>query len=170
MTEEQKNKIAEITRDLLDRAGFSGEIKFSESTGESNSLTMLTIESDQDLGMLIGKNGQNLAALEHLVRVMTVRVMYGNDKQWPPVEAAAALPSFVLDINDYRKSKTNYLIEVARNVARRVVETRRAEALLPMTAYERRLVHTELAGYKEVQTESIGQEPRRRIVVKPLIG
>ena len=75
----------------------------------------------------------------------------------------------MVDVNNYRKARANYLIETAREAAQRVIQTQKAEALSPMTSYERRLVHTELAGYKEVQTESIGQEPHRRIVVKPLI-
>ena len=111
--------------------------------------------------MLIGKNGQNLSAFDHLARLLVNRNL-GTIADQQSI-------NFIVDVNDYRKSRTNYLVDVARNVAKRVIQTQRAEALLPMNAYERRLVHTELALFKEVQTESIGQEPRRRIVVKPLL-
>ena len=107
--------------------------------------------------MLIGKNGQNLGAFEHLVRLVASRRLANPESDL----------HFIVDINDYRKSRTDYLIGVAKDVAQRVIQTQRAEALSPMSSYERRLVHTELASYREIQTESVGQEPRRRIVVKP---
>lgn len=150
--ETAKNQITALARDLLERIGFDGEVKVSEAGAAG--LPVLSIESSNDLSMLIGKNGQNLNALEHLLRVMAFR------------KNQASL-GFVLDINDYRRAKSDQLITLARSAAQRVISTQRAEALAPMSAYERRLVHTELAGYQELQTESIGAEPRRRIVIKP---
>ncbi len=160
MDNQNSSKIVEITKDLLERVGFDGEIKFINNENEQNeqSFSIVSIDSNKDLSILIGKNGQNLSAFDHIVHLVASRKLggvWGKDL------------NFVVDINDYRKSKTNYLVEVARNVAKRVIQTRRAEALSPMNAYERRLVHTELASYKELQTESIGQEPRRRVVIKP---
>lgn len=170
MEEDVKNKITDTVRDLLTKVGFEGEVKLTEGgtktestsgTGkETQTFLVASIESDGDLSMLIGKNGQNLTAFDHVARLLVSRKL-NTEPGKPPV-------NFIVDVNDYRKSKTNYLVDVARNVAKRVIQTQRAEALLPMNAYERRLVHTELALFKELQTESIGQEPRRRIVVKPL--
>ena len=171
MEENVKNKITETVQDLLKRVGFEGEVKVTESILEpeqkdsvedkQSGFLVASIESDGDLSMLIGKNGQNLSAFDHVARLLVNRQL-GIESGKPPV-------NFIVDINDYRKSRTNYLVDVARNVAKRVIQTQRAEALLPMNAYERRLVHTELASFKELQTESIGQEPRRRIVVKPTL-
>jgi len=169
-TSEQKNKIVEITKDLLQRVGFEGEVSLVENASsrteesgtepeEKSSFAVVSIESDNDLSMLIGKNGQNLTAFDHVVRLLVAKNLGGA---W-----GKDVPNFIVDVNDYRKSRTNYLMDVARNVAKRVIQTQRAEALLPMNAYERRLVHTELTSFKEIQTESIGQEPRRRVVVKP---
>lgn len=110
--------------------------------------------------MLIGKNGQNLSAFEHLVKLIVNRKISGGEDQKRNV--------FIVDVNDYRKTKTKYVLDLARSAAQKVINSQRAEALLPMSAYERRLVHTELAAYKELQTESIGEEPHRRIVIKPL--
>ncbi|OGN03915.1 MAG: hypothetical protein A2831_02400 [Candidatus Yanofskybacteria bacterium RIFCSPHIGHO2_01_FULL_44_17] len=169
MDEKIKNKITETVQDLLRRVGFEGEVRLNESlavvdpdnsTNNSRaSLMVASVESENDLSMLIGKNGQNLSAFEHIARLLVSRNV--------SITASQSPISFIVDINDYRKSRTNYLVDVARNVAKRVIQTQRAEALLPMNAYERRLVHTELATFKDLQTESIGQEPRRRIVVKP---
>ena len=140
MAEDIKNKIVEITKDLLQRVGFDGEVKLIEGASpktEANSVdqeeetnfSVVSIESDGDLSMLIGKNGQNLSAFDHVVHLVASRKLggiWGKDL------------SFIVDINDYRKSRTNYLVETARNTARRVAQTQRAEALLPMSSYERR--------------------------------
>jgi len=157
--EQLKDKAVEITKNLLKMIGFEGEVKVVESGSYDNQIFTISIESDKDLSMLIGKNGQNLNALDHIIRLLVIRQAINTSDENPL--------KFIVDVNDYRKSRTNYLIEIARTVARRVIQTQKAEALLPMSSYERRLVHTELASFKEVQTESIGQEPRRRIVVKP---
>ncbi len=168
--EDRKNKIVEITKDLLQRVGFEGEVKFTENGPSESGLATISIESDKDLSMLIGKNGQNLEAFERLVRLLASRKLARQNFTTQNLSGQADPendPHFIIDINDYRKSRTDYLIGIARDVARRVIQTQRAEALSPMSSYERRLVHTELASYKEVQTESVGQEPRRRIIVKP---
>jgi len=160
MNEDVKKEIVSTAKDLLQKIGFEAEVKLieNEHVAESNFFTV-AVESDKDLSILIGKNGQNLNAFDHIVRLVVARKLAASEDKNGF--------NFIVDVNDYRKSKTNYLVEVARNVARRVSQTQRAEALLPMSSYERKLVHTELASFKEVQTESIGQEPRRRIVVKP---
>jgi spoIIIJ-associated protein len=168
MNEDIKKEIVETTKDLLQRIGFEGEVSITENgysvagttaVSTENGFFTVAIDSEKDLSILIGKNGQNLNAFDHIVRLVIARRLATAEDKSPL--------NFIVDVNDYRKSKTNYLVEVARNVARRVIQTQKAEALLPMSSYERKLVHTELASYKEVQTESIGQEPRRRIVVKP---
>ncbi len=160
MNMEQKiNKITEITKNLLEKMGLQGDVRFEENSLANNKLSVVSIESDQNLSLLIGKNGQNLNAFEYLVRIIAARSLAD--------EKNAGAPNFIVDINDYRKSRTMYLIGLVKETAKRVIQTKRAEALLPMNASERRLVHTELASYGELQTESIGQEPWRRVVVKP---
>lgn len=120
----------------------------------SDKVASVDIRTESDAKLLIGKNGQNLQALEHVVRLMAAR--------------RPEVVSVSLDVNDYRKEKMSELVERVRQVAGRVRETKKSEALQPMTSYERRVVHTELASWHEVTTESVGQEPQRRIVIKPL--
>jgi spoIIIJ-associated protein len=113
------------------------------------------VQAPEGSKLLIGKNGQNLRALEHVVRAMFVR------------HTNAHRP-LVIDVNDYRKEKTRELVDIVKQAAGRVRDTGRSEALPPMTSYERRIAHTELAAWSEVSTESVGQEPQRRVVIKPL--
>ncbi len=159
--EENQNKIIDITKDVFTRLGFDGEVKFLKDQNNDKKFPVLAIESTQDLSILIGKNGQNLSALEHVVKIIALRKLRSEGPE------ENKICNFILDINDYRSSKANYIAEVAREVAKRVMQTQRPEAMPPMSSYERRIVHTELTLFKEVNTESIGQEPRRRIVVKP---
>jgi len=73
-----------------------------------------------------------------------------------------------LDINNYRKEREQLIVDLARAAARKVLLTK-AEVQLPaMNAYERRLIHTELASRPDVKTESSGERAERRVVVKPL--
>ena len=151
-----KEKISQITSDILSKMGLSGDIQVSQGNADGKQLSLLSITAPSDSGFLIGKNGNNLEALEHIIRAVLNKV-----ENFPKV-------NFILDINDYRKIKTKHLTEIAKSVADRVSSTAKAEALDPMTSYERRMVHMELASYNNIATESVGEEPKRRIVIKPL--
>ncbi len=114
----------------------------------------VALYSPEGARFLIGKNGQNLHALEYLVRAFCMR-------KYPEIT------NVLVDVNDYRQLKTQQVVDIARQAVARVRETQKAEALVPMTAYERRIVHMELAAHSDIATESIGQEPNRRVVIKP---
>lgn len=159
MSSDSQQLIIDTVKEVLAKAGFQANVRAVDGGFGDSAIKVISIESDDNLSVLIGKNGQNLNALEHLVRIIAFKKVS---------DPTAEFANFVVDINDYRKSRSRYILEMAKNIAQRVISTQKAEALLPMNAYERRLVHTELAGYKEVQTESIGEEPHRRIVIKPL--
>ena len=106
--------------------------------------------------ILIGQNGQTLAEIQHILKAILRRKIpeqfYLN-----------------IDINDYKKKKTEYLKETAISLADEVALTKKEKALTAMSAYERRIVHLELAERKDIVTESIGEEPERRIVIRPYI-
>ena len=162
MAEENiKNKTIEATKEILNKAGFEADVRFiEEQDSKAGKLPIISIESGGDISMLIGKNGQNLSALEHLIRLLSFKKLSEEERQ--------KNFTFLVDINDYRKSRSSFLVLIAREAAKRVSENQKAEALAPMSPYERKVVHMELASFKEVQTESIGEEPQRRIVIKPL--
>jgi len=72
----------------------------------------------------------------------------------------------VADINNYRKKREKFLSELAVKVAQRVRRTKKPVTLEPMSAYERRFIHLKLAEQPDIVTESIGEEPERRIMVR----
>lgn len=146
-------ELTTIVRNLVNHLHTDCAVAVSEE-GESGTLAV-SISVPEEARFLIGRNGQNLKALEHVVRAM-----------WSRRRPTGAPVS--VDVNDYRKVQLQQLVEAVHETARRVRETRTAEALEPMNPYERRVVHTELAVYHDIATESVGQEPNRRVVIRPL--
>jgi spoIIIJ-associated protein len=153
-TIEQYAVAKNIVNDVISRLGYETTLEVLQNEKDP-SLKVISVYSSEDLSMLIGKNGQNLKAIEHIAKAITFK-------------KAPEQVSFALDINDYRKSRAKLIVRSALEVANRVRDNKRAEALLPMSSYERRLVHIELTAYPDLETESIGEEPQRRVVIRPL--
>lgn len=74
----------------------------------------------------------------------------------------------VIDINNYRKQRHDIILELARAAARKSVANKEEIVLPPMNAFERRLIHMELAGRPDLKTESIGEGKERSVIVKPI--
>jgi spoIIIJ-associated protein len=150
--EEQKIKIKEIIETLLSRLGVEGRVDILE-TVENLRFTIRT----QEAGLLIGENGQNLIALNHIAKRITEKTLGNIDTP------------FSLDVNDYQKQKAEEIKDLARMSAQRVRFFKKEVSLRPMSSYERRIVHSVLTEYPDIITESMGDEPERRVVIKPFI-
>ena len=153
MTHEQREKVVAIVKSLIAPMNVICDVAVKEEMIGDKSVVTASISAPEDAKFLIGKNGQNLQALEHVARSFLIK----QDEK---------LNLFV-DVNDYKKSRATEVATLAKEVVHRVRSTQKAEALSPMSPYERRIVHMELASMSDITTESIGQEPQRRIVVKP---
>ena len=129
------------------------QVEVRDESGTESKATIVSIYTPDNVRFIIGKNGQNLKSFEHLVRAVLLK---NNDNR-----------NIVVDVNDYKKSRASLVVDSAKQAVSRVRNTQKAEVLAPMSAYERRIVHMELASYPDVATESIGDEPQRRIVIKP---
>jgi len=145
----------EILETLIKHLDFEAEIRLSGEGSE----TVLNVagtspEAVEELGSLIGRRGERLQAIQHLVNLMLSRKL----GEWARV---------TVDIEEYRGRREAQLRALARKAGERVRETGRAVQLEPMTALERRWVHMELQGASGLATESAGEEPERRVVVIP---
>ena len=145
----------EILETLIKHLDFEAEIRLSGEGSE----TVLNVagtspEAVEELGSLIGRRGERLQAIQHLVNLMLSRKL----GEWARV---------TVDIEEYRGRREAQLRALARKAGERVRETGRAVQLEPMTALERRWVHMELQGAPGLATESAGEEPERRVVVIP---
>ncbi|MAF20585.1 MAG: hypothetical protein CMI55_02800 [Parcubacteria group bacterium] len=142
--------IKETITELLKTMNFEGEVAVDDSD-ENNIL--VNVQTNQ-AGFLIGQAGTSLDALQYIARVMV------NKKGNQSIQ-------FLLDVNDYRKHRIKLLKELARNIAKQTLSEKATITLQPMSAYERRVIHLVLSDNPEVNTESIGQDPERKIVVRP---
>lgn len=144
----------ECVKELLEKMGFAGKTSVEKSIEEERARVLVNIQAE-DSNFLIGQYGANLEALQHLARVMARK----------RIEEKIDL---VVDVNFYRKEKSDSIIKMAQNLAEEAVAENRAMALRPMSAYERRLVHMELANNEKVKTESAGEGEDRKVIIKPI--
>jgi spoIIIJ-associated protein len=142
-----------ILEQLLDHMGF--DVRVEVESGETSRLNVLGEGDEREaLGALIGRKGERLSALQHLVNLMLSRQM-------------GAWTRVLVDVEDYRGRRERQLREIAERAAGRVLETGKMLQLEPMPALERRWIHLALRNNPDVATQSIGEEPNRRIVVLP---
>ena len=159
----------EILNTVKKMAGFMNidcqiEMKEESNGNYGDEAIVVSIQTLDNARFLIGKNGQNLKAFEHVLRVMFIKPNRSSDDG--SNNNGKEVPTIILDVNDYRKSRTSYLVDVAKQAVARVRNTQKAEALFPMSAYDRKIVHMELAAYPDIATESIGSDPHRRVIIK----
>jgi spoIIIJ-associated protein len=109
-----------------------------------------------DLGVLIGRRGEKLASLQHLVNLIVAK----KAGQWYRI---------AVDVENYRGRREDQLRDVADRAAKRVIQSGKIIQLEPMPAVERRIVHMALVENPRVRTQSVGVEPNRRIVVLPAV-
>ncbi|HEY6570517.1 MAG TPA: RNA-binding cell elongation regulator Jag/EloR [Candidatus Limnocylindrales bacterium] len=144
----------EILETLMGHLGFEG-IAVEIREGETSRLNVVGDGADREaLGSLIGRKGERLSALQHLVNLMLSR----RTGQWTRV---------LVDVEDYRGRRERQLIDLAARAAERVEQTGKMLQLEPMPALERRWIHLALRDNASVSTQSIGDEPNRRVVVLP---
>lgn len=150
MINQNSLKIKQIIEELLKMMDFEGRVELDEA--DSNFLRVNIVSSEA--GFLIGRSGENLKALQQVVRALA------NKKLGESVR-------FIIDINDYQKSRLDLLREMARDLAKEVAEQKISRWLAPMNAAERRAIHLELADFSGIKTESEGEGEERRVVIRP---
>jgi len=108
--------------------------------------------SGPDMGVVIGKRGETLDALQHLTSLVVNR----GDLDFVKVS---------LDTENYREKRVKALESLANKLANKVVRTGRNTSLEPMNAYERRIIHATLQSHEKVTTYSVGQGVRRKVII-----
>lgn len=150
ISRENLEKIKDITKEFFKKTTFEVELSFGKLKEDTIPIDLNTDEPQ----ILIGERGQTLTDIQRLLRAV-LRRQIGETFY------------IDIDINDYKKKKIKYLKELAHSVADEVSLSKKEKMLAPMPAYERRIIHLELATRTNVTTESIGREPERRLVVRP---
>lgn len=140
----------EFLTGVLERMGLEAAL---ETRVDADNLVFINIAGD-DLGLIIGRRGQTLDAVQFLVN----QVANKSGGVWV---------RFVLDAQGYRERRAEALAGMARRMAERARRERRKIALEPMNALERRVVHLALADMPGIETYSEGEEPERRVIIAP---
>ncbi|MBI2642021.1 MAG: hypothetical protein HYW96_00400 [Candidatus Wildermuthbacteria bacterium] len=141
--------IKETAEMLLEKLEIKGAVKVLEAEEES---VRVEIEMEEPQ-LLIGEQGQTLLEVQHVLRLIVRKKL----------EEA---PLIVLDINEYRKSREVYLRELANTAADEVALLKKDKELPAMSSQDRRIVHMVISERADVISESLGEEPDRRIVIK----
>jgi spoIIIJ-associated protein len=151
--EEQAEAAEAFTRGVVEAFGAAASVEAKVAAEDSNVMVEITGEN---LGLLVGPKGATLHALEELVRTVVQRQTGGHGVR------------INVDVAGYRAKRKAALEEFTRGVAQRVVETGRDHALEPMSSLDRKVVHDVAAEFDGVETISEGEEPRRRVVIRPV--
>ena len=141
-------------------------VEFVKTTLKNLKIEATVTVSDTDLGkkidvngeaagILIGHHGETLDSFQHLANLAANRTE--NKK--------TAIPKISVDIESYRAKREETLRSLARRMAHRVVKYKRSVMLEPMNPYERRIIHSELQNFAGVNTNSIGSENNRKVVI-----
>ena len=149
---EQLEKTAKKAEEILN--------KIFEITGETSSFTTNIVDGKVVINIdsgasahLIGYKGKTIEAIQSTIN----SIMQKQEEEYCKI---------FVEVNDYKNKKEERLKELARRLAKNAVKFGRDVRLEPMSAYERMIIHTELANRTDVTTESYGEEPRRRVVIK----
>ncbi|MBU3925575.1 KH domain-containing protein [Patescibacteria group bacterium] len=155
MMENQAQIVKSLIEVILEKLSVSGEIEILENM-EGVQFVIKTKEA----GLLIGEGGQNLFALNHLLKKIAENEFKKNDLE---------RIQFFLDINGYQAKRIEELKNIARMNAQRVRYFKKEISLEPMNSYERRIIHSVLTEYPDIITESFGEDPNRHVIIKPFL-
>ena len=150
--EEQAEVAEEVLLGLLDRMDLDADVDHNLVDGVMY-VDILAGEDADQMGLLIGRHGQTLDALQEVVRCAVQRQLQARCR-------------VMVDVEDYRKRRRSQLVQRARSVAARVRRTGRPERMEAMNPYERKIVHDAASEVGGVETASEGEDPDRSVVIR----
>ncbi|MGD9117874.1 MAG: RNA-binding cell elongation regulator Jag/EloR [Dehalococcoidia bacterium] len=153
--EDMDDKAKEVLETILARLGVTASVSCETKPPVEGGDGVITLDvSGDDLGILIGRRGQTLSALQYVVRLILAH------------QTQARVP-IVIDVEGYKQRRYEALKALAQRMAEQVKTKGRPFTLEPMLAYERRIIHLALANDPDVTTESVGEGESRKVVIVP---
>jgi len=150
---EKERAVLEEAKAVLEELLRLMDLKGTVEIGLGSESAKLNVKGEE-LGVLIGRRGEKLASLQHLVNLIVAK----SQGEWTRI---------AVDVGNYRGRREEQLRDVADRAAKRVIQTGKIIQLESMPAIERRIVHMTLVENAKVRTQSVGVEPSRRIVILP---
>jgi spoIIIJ-associated protein len=153
--DEMLSLVRRIVNELLEQMKVSASVDVHYGVPEENGETPIMVDiTGPDLGILIGRRAEILNAIQYLVNLMVSKKM----EHWVQV---------VVDVEGYRTRHERQLRQLAQRMADQVMKTGRRQSLEPMPASDRRIIHLELRDHPSVITQSVGEEPVRKVTIVP---
>ena len=143
----------QTTSDLLSKMKIAARVsaKYGEADTEGEMPIFIDIHGE-DLSVLIGRRAETLNALQYILALIVSK----EANHWVQV---------IVDVEGYRSRRERQLRQLARRMAEQAVRTGKRQLLEPMSAAERRIVHLELRSHEAVTTESVGDDPNRKVSI-----
>jgi len=152
---ESSADVGDITREILlailNKMGIDARVK---DLKEGESKVYIELESEKNSGLIIGRKGKTLEALQFMVNLMVNHQTQSEKK-------------IILDIEEYREKRERALRKMSRDIAHKVIKSGKPWTLEPMNPFERRLIHLALQNDSRVTTKSEGQGIYRKIKIMP---
>ena len=149
---EGEDRSFDFVKTLLSDIGLSAEAELYSCEDGTRRIAIV----GQDASVLIGHHGDTLDALQYLANLASAQKNVNGERDKSRV---------TIDIEGYRKKREDTLRALARRMAAKALRNRRSVMLEPMTAYERRIIHSEIQSIEGVSTNSIGSDNNRKIVI-----
>jgi spoIIIJ-associated protein len=148
-----------ITREtiniLLEKMNVNAKVTVTLGKTVDSQVTPILVDIEgNDLSFLIGRKAETINALQFITSLIVGREL----GRWVPLQ---------IDVQHYRQRRESELRKLARRIAEQVIGTGRKQTLEPMPPNERRIVHIELRDNPHVVTESVGEDPRRKVTILP---
>lgn len=154
--EDQHNvkSVQSVVVELLERMRVKAEVsaKYIEPLDDKDQRVVLVDIEGKDLSILIGRRSETLNALQYITGLIVSKEL----GHWVPL---------LIDVQGYRNRRERQLRQLGRRMAEQAVQSGRKQTLEPMPANERRLIHLELRDHPLVFTESVGEEPYRKVTI-----
>ena len=146
----------ETVSELLERMNIKAQVKthLGQKDERDDSLPIYVDIQGDDLSVLIGRRSETLNALQYVARLIITKEL-------------ARQITLVLDVEGFRLRRERQLRQLAQRMADQALKTGRRQLLEPMPANERRIIHMELRDHPSVITESQGEEPHRKVTIRP---
>lgn len=146
----------ETVSELLEKMNIDASVSavLKEPEDDRSKPTLWVDVIGQDLSILIGPRAETLNALQYIASLIISKELGYNTQ-------------IVIDVEGYRIRRVQQLQQLARRMADQAVKTGRRQALEPMPAGERRIIHIELRSNSQVATESVGEDPYRKVTIVP---
>lgn len=140
---------------ILEKMRVTADVSVRMGEGDENRVDPILIDIEgKDLSFLIGRKAETINALQFITSLIVGREL----GRWVPLQ---------VDVQHYRKRREEELRKLARRIAEQVAGTGRKQVLEPMPPNERRIIHIELRDNPHVETESVGEDPKRKVTVLP---